>query len=73
MHEIMDKGFIWVQNLVLYLIRSGLQFLSCYRWIPTFSVPLERGHEGRHRAARATEYGSAARCGAWLHGLEIDA
>jgi hypothetical protein len=30
MHEIMDKGFIWVQNLVLYLLRSGLQFLSCY-------------------------------------------
>jgi hypothetical protein len=34
MHEIMDKSFIWAQNLVLYLIRSGLQFLSCYKATP---------------------------------------
>jgi hypothetical protein len=30
MHEIITKSFILAQTLALYLIRVGLQFLSCY-------------------------------------------
>jgi hypothetical protein len=34
-----------------------------FRWIPTSAAPLDRGHGGRHRIVRVTEYGGAAGCG----------
>jgi hypothetical protein len=42
-----------------------------FRRIPTSAAPLDRVHGGRHRVIRVTEYGSAARCGAWNGDLEI--
>jgi hypothetical protein len=35
-----------------------------FRRIPTSAAPLDRGHGGRHRTVRVTEYGGAASCGA---------
>jgi hypothetical protein len=35
-----------------------------FRRIPTSAALLDRGHGGRHRTVRVTEYGGAAGCGA---------